>query len=311
MSDPLSDVLQILRPRTYMFRAIDAGGAWSLRFPGLEGIRCYAVTRGEIWMQIDGEAGPRVLREGSCLVLTRNQAFRMGSRLDHASEDAVGMMSSAPWGGVVTINGGGEVYGLGGFFLFEGRQANQLLKVLPAVIHLEGAAENAALRAAMGVIMSELREQRPGGRLVAEQMALSMFVMILRQPLAGGTEPAVGWLQALGDPKVGRALKALHAAPGNAWTLALLAHQAGMSRSAFAAHFRRLVGESAMGYLQHWRMSLAADLLLHSRDRIGEIAARVGYESDSAFCSVFKKVFGSSPREYRRQWTQAASAVVA
>lgn len=301
LSDPLSEVLQIVRPSTYMFRAIDAGGAWSLRFPGVEGMRCYAVTRGAIWMHIDGEASPRELGAGSCLILTRNQAFKMGSRLDLMSEDAIGVMSAAPWGGVVTINGGGEVYGLGGFFLFEGPQAGQLLKVLPGVMHLEGLTENATLSAAMASIMSELRDPRPGGRLMAEQTALCMLVMILRQQLALGTQAGVGWLQALGDPKIGRALQALHAAPAYVWTLASLAQQAGMSRSAFALHFRRLVGEPAMSYLQRWRMQLAADRLLHSRDRIGEIAARVGYESDSAFCSVFKKVMGCSPRAYRQR----------
>ena len=301
LSDPLSEVLRILRPSAYMFRAIDARGAWSLRYPPLEGLRCYVVKRGVIWVHIQGEARPRELRAGSCLILTRNQAFDMGSRLDAKPEDAVGVMGAVPWGGVVTINGGGEVYGLGGFFVFEGRQAAQLLGALPEVICLEGLTENAALSAAMNALMGELREPRPGGRLMAEQIALCMLVLILRELLALGLQGGVGWLQALGDPKVGRALQALHAAPASAWTLPLLAQEAGMSRSAFALHFRRLVGEPAMSYLKRWRMHLAADRLLHSRDRIGEIAASVGYESGSAFCSVFKKVTGCSPRAYRQR----------
>ncbi len=300
-TDPLSKVLEVLRPSTYMFRAIDAAGDWALRFPGLEGLRCYAVTQGAIWVHIDGEPSPRLLEAGSCMILSGRQTFTMGSRMDRSPQDAVGVMKMAPWGGVVTINGGGEVYGLGGFFVFQGQQASLLLDTLPGVMHFQGLADHARLSAAMDTIMSELREPRPGGRLVAEQTALSMLVLILRQQLDQGIQAGPGWLQALGDPKISRALQALHAAPAASWTLASLAKEAGMSRSAFAVHFRQTAGETAMGYLQRWRMSLAADYLLHTRDRIGEIAAQVGYESVSAFCTVFKRVMGRSPRAFRNQ----------
>lgn len=300
-TDPLSAVLEVLRPSTYMFRAIDAGGDWSLRFPGLVGLRCYAVIQGAIWVHIDGEPGPRALEAGSCMVLTGQQTFTMGSRMDRAPQDAVGVMRTAPWGGVVTINGGGEVYGLGGFFVFEGHQAERLLASLPTLMHFQGLAEHARLSDAMSTIMSELREPRPGGRLVAEQTALSMLVLILRQQLALGLQGGPGWLQALGDPKISRALQALHATPAASWTLSSLAREAGMSRSAFAVQFRQTVGEPAMSYLQRWRMSLAADRLLHTKDRIGEIAAHVGYESVSAFCTAFKKVMACTPRAFRNQ----------
>lgn len=300
-TDPLSKILEVLRPSTYMFRAIDAGGDWSLRYPGLEGLRCYAVTKGAIWMHIDGEPSPRQLEAGSCVILTRKQMFTMGSQMDVLPRDAIGVMKMAPWGGVVTINGGGEVYGLGGFFIFGSQQADRFLETLPGVMHFQRLPDQARLNTAMDMIMSELREPRPGGRLVAEQTALSMLVLILRQQLDLGASARPGWLQALGDPKISRALQALHAAPANSWTLASLAREAGMSRSAFAVHFRQTVGETAMNYLQRWRMSLAADQLLRTRDRIGEIAEQVGYESVSAFCTVFKRVTGHSPRAYRNQ----------
>lgn len=301
--DPLSDVLEVLRPSAYMFRAIDARGAWSLRFPGLEGMRCYAVTRGQVWVHIDGESGARLLEAGACLVLTRKQSFTMGSRVDQPAVDAVSVMSAAPQGGVATINGGGDVFGLGGFFVFEGALASRILATLPGVMHLQAPADRERLSAAMESIMSELREPQPGGRLLGRQTALSMLVLILRQQLALGEQGGAGWLQALGDPRIGRALQAMHAEPAAMWTLASLAQQAAMSRSAFASHFRRVVGEPAMSYLQRWRMSLAADRLLHSRDRIGDVAARVGYESVSAFCTAFKKVMGPSPRAFRNQRT--------
>jgi AraC-like DNA-binding protein len=307
LSDPLSDVLGVLRPSNYMFRAIDARGDWSLAFSGLDGIRCYAVQAGAVWIQIEGESSPRELRAGNCMVLTGRQSLKMGSRLDLAAEDAVAVMTSAPWGGAVTLNGGGEIYGLGGFFLFEDRHTIQLLEALPDVMHLDEQTESATLRTAMDVVMSELREPRPGGRLVAQQTALSILVLLLRQQLSCGGQARPGWLQGLSAPKISRALQAIHANPAHGWDLVSLARQAGMSRSALALHFRDKVGEPPMAYLQRWRMTLASDRLLHGRDRIGDIAADVGYISDSAFCSVFKKAMGCSPRAYRRQGAMAVA----
>ncbi|EEF23687.1 conserved hypothetical protein, partial [Ricinus communis] len=265
-SDPLSEILDVLQPSSYMFRAIDARGEWLLQFPGVDGLRCYAVTRGQIWIHIDGEAHPREIRAGGCLVLTCKHAIKLGSSMTRFADDAVGVMTAAPWGGVVNINGGGEVYGLGGFFMFEGQAAKQLLRSLPRVMQLENLAENAKLSVAMTSIMSELREPKPGGKLLVENTALCMLVLIMRQQLGTGDQAQPGWLQGLGDAKIGRALTALHAAPASPWTLASLASEAGMSRSAFAAHFRERMGEPAMGYLQRWRMLLAADQLLHSSD---------------------------------------------
>lgn len=307
LSDPLSDVLAVLRPSNYMFRAIDARGDWSLAFPGLDGIRCYALQVGAVLFQLEGESSPRELRAGNCLVLTGRQSLKMFSRLDLASEDAVAVLTSAPWGGVVTLNGGGEIYGLGGFFLFEDRHAIELLQALPDVMHLDEQTEGAALRAAMDVVMSELREPRPGGRLVAQQTALSILVLLMRQQLACGGQAGPGWLQGLGDPKISRALQAIHADPAHGWDLVSLAKQAGMSRSALALHFRNTVGEPPMAYLQRWRLTLASDRLLHGQDRIGDIAAGVGYMSESAFCSVFKKAMGCSPRAYRRHGATAVA----
>ena len=90
LTDPLSRLLEVMRPSSYMFRAIDAGGDWALRYPGVAGLRCYALTHGALWMHIDGEPHPRRLEAGSCLVLTRRQAFTMGSRIDRPPQDAIG-----------------------------------------------------------------------------------------------------------------------------------------------------------------------------------------------------------------------------
>ena len=74
-----------------------------------------------------------------------------------------------------------------------------------------------------------------------------------------------------------------------------------MSRSGFAAHFSRLVGEPPLRYLVGWRMRLAAQQLVDSDATVGSVAHSLGYRSEAAFGSVFKKHFGAPPGTWRRK----------
>jgi AraC-like DNA-binding protein len=95
------------------------------------------------------------------------------------------------------------------------------------------------------------------------------------------------------------AISAMHGEPAKRWTIEGLAAVAGMSRSSFAARFRRTVGASPMDYLTRWRMMLVADRLANSGDAMATLAQSVGYESESAFSTAFKRVIGCAPRRYR------------
>jgi transcriptional regulator GlxA family with amidase domain len=110
------------------------------------------------------------------------------------------------------------------------------------------------------------------------------------------------WLRALGDAQIGEALRLMHLQPGHGWTVPTLARRVSMSRSAFAARFRALVGETPLEHLTQWRMVRAASMMRESRAvKLAAIAAAVGYESDGAFGKVFRRVMGISPGQYRRE----------
>jgi AraC-like DNA-binding protein len=203
-------------------------------------------------------------------------------------------------GGIVTINGGGDCFAVGGHFILGGKHASILLGVLPPIVHIRQESEKAAMRWSLERMMQELREPQPGGFLVTQHLAYMMLVQALRLHLAEGLKGGVGWLFALGDAQMSRAINALHDDPAHRWTLQELAQHSGMSRSAFAQRFKDTVGESAMEYLTRWRMLLAGDRLTSSDDPISVIAVALGYESESAFSAAFKRVMGCSPRQYSR-----------
>ena len=306
--DPLSDVLSLLRPHSFMFRGLDAGGAWALRYPANEGLRCYAVLSGQCWLDLEDGADPVRLTAGDCVLLTRRQSFRLASDTRLTPVDAVALFSAAREGGVAIHQGGGDCTGIGGYFGFAGKEAGMLLGLLPAVVHIRREADKATLRSSIELLMQELREPQPGGYLFAQHLAHMMLVLALRLHLAQGPAGETGWLFALADRQLGAAISAMHGAPAQRWTLPALAQRACMSRSSFALKFKETVGASPMEYLVRWRMLLAGDRLTHSGDSISVVGQSLGYASDSAFSTAFRRVMGCSPRQYASSRKPAAAA---
>jgi len=299
--DPLSDVLSLLKPRSYNCGGFDVGGDFAMRFPRHEGIKCYAVVSGECWLAVEGVPEALCLTAGDCFVLPRGWPFRLATDLGVTPLDAAAFFSAPRRnGGIVSVNGGGSCFLVGGHFLLSGSHAGILLGALPPIVHIRKEPDKAAMRWSMERMMQELREPQPGGSLVAQHLAYMILVQALRLHLAEGLKGGVGWLFALADQQMSAAIDAMHDDPAHRWTLQELAARAGMSRSTFALKFKQTVGESAMEYLTRWRMLLAGDRLMSTGDPISAIALSLGYESESAFSTAFKRVMGCSPRQYSR-----------
>jgi AraC-like DNA-binding protein len=298
--DPLSDILSLLKPGSYGFRGLDAGGDWALAFAADDSVRCYALESGACWLALDGGGAPMRLAAGDFVLLPGGQGYRLYSAPDAPTIDAFRFFPTVPAGETAVLNGGGGVCGVGGYFGFEGMHAERLLGVLPPVVHVRAQANKAALRGSIERLMRELREPQPGSALIAEHLAQALLIEALRLHLAEPSDRRAGWLFALADPRMSAALAAMHAEPARKWTLEALARVAGMSRSSFAVRFKDTVGEPAMDYLTRWRMMVAADRLANRGMPIAVVAPTVGYESESAFGAAFKRVMGYSPRQFAK-----------
>src|SRR5580658_8291149 len=120
--DPLSDVLSLLKPRSYVSAGFDAGGDWSIQFRDLhQFIKCYAVVSGQCWLSVDGVADPLRLKTGDCFLLPHGRPFRLATDLTATPVDALAFFSAPRRnGGIVTINGGGDCFTVGGHFALTG-----------------------------------------------------------------------------------------------------------------------------------------------------------------------------------------------
>jgi AraC-like DNA-binding protein len=156
---------------------------------------------------------------------------------------------------------------------------------------------------------AEARELRPGGEAVITRLADILVIQALRTWMERDPAARTGWLGALRDESIGRALSRVHRDPAHPWTVASLARVAAMSRSAFAARFTELVGEPAMQYVTRWRMNLARARLAEADAPLGQLAAQLGYRSEAAFGRAFKRFVGVSPGAARRAAHRAPSLV--
>ncbi|SCG77398.1 AraC family transcriptional regulator [Micromonospora humi] len=303
--DPLEDVLALLGATSQVSAGLAAGGRWAVRFPPPAGAKFNAVRRGTCWLRVDNRPDPVHLGEGDCYLLTRPVAFTLASDPDLPAEPAYPIFAAAGDGVARVGDGDGpDAFLIGAAFSFTERAHTLLLDSLPPLIHVPAAAPEAAtVRWALDELDTELREGQLGAALVAERLAVVMLVRILRLHLARGPERPAGWLAGLADPAVAGVLRAMHARPAHAWTVAELAGAVGLSRSTLASRFREIVGKGPLEYLTEWRIELAADRLRRGDDTLAVIARAVGYGSESALSVAFKRATGHSPGAYRRQLT--------
>lgn len=305
MSDPLSDMLTLLKATSFISTGLSAGGAWSVHVAGHEGLKFNAVVSGHAWLSISGRARPIRLGPGDCFLLARGLPFTLASDLDIAPIDA-GIVFAAPNGPVATLGDGRDVRVVGGKMTLDPSSASMLTDALPDLILLSAFSEQArTMQWLLARFVAELAEDRVGAATVGANLIHMMFVELVRAYLTEEPDLARGWLNALADPRIGKALRVMHDDPMHGWTLLELANAVAMSRSSFAHRFRGQVGIPPLDYLRRWRMQLARRDLLMSRQTVAQVAQAYGYASESAFGNAYKRVFGTSPRRSIRNASQS------
>lgn len=187
---------------------------------------------------------------------------------------------------------------------FDGGDSHPLVRALPPLLALP-LHEVEGLDHTLTLLFAEADRLRCGQRLLADRLFEVLVLQLLRWLLdhAGETELPPGLLTGLAQPRLARALVAVHERPGADWTLQSMAQQAGMSRSAFAAAFRAHVGQPPADYLVQWRMTIAQTLLRGGMP-VKAAAEELGYGSASSFSRAFTQAAGLSPRA----WLQRAQA---
>ncbi len=178
---------------------------------------------------------------------------------------------------------------------------NPIIQALPRMIHVPDGytAGDGWLSNLIKGIMKESRNKRVGSDSVLARLSELIFIEVIRSYMESLSSDATGWLAALSDRHVGRAISLLHSDHKRPWTLAMLSKEVGVFRTVLVSRFTEHLGVAQITYLSNWRMQLAAGMLAGGSTTIAKIAAEVGYESEAAFSRTFKRCTGLSPGAWR------------
>jgi AraC-like DNA-binding protein len=297
--DPFSQMMGLLKPQAVFWRVVEAHDAWTIGFRPTNVVVFGQLIEGACRVERDDGIGFD-LEAGDFLLMAAPPNWSMSARGGGAAID-FGEVIGNP--GLLTSHGGAAhvTRFIAGNFEFEAANRDLILTLMPPTIHVrrdEVAAER--LGAILKALGDEAVADRPGRSLVLERLLEVMLVEALRYRPAVAAEGGRGLLAGLADPRIGRALRIMHADTKRAWTLAALAREVGMSRSALASRFAQIVGIPPIEYLATWRMTLAKSALAAAEAPLTDIAEMAGYQSVSAFSTAFKRETGVSPTLYAR-----------
>lgn len=296
MSDPLSQVVGLLRPRAVFANVISGKGDWAVRYREYGRPSFCIVLEGGCRLAVDGHA-PIAIEAGDFILLPATPAFTLSSDDPPApvAMDSDALPSDGSEVRYGDTEGPPDMRSLGGAFMFAGDDPVLLVSLLPAVVHVRGAARLSQL---VAMVAEETVHRLPGSESALSRLVELLLIEAMRSTTTGDAPP--GLLRGLGDERLAVALKRMHARIEHPWTVAQLANAAALSRSTFYERFTRTVGIAPMEYLLAWRMQIAKDLLRRGGLQAADIAERVGYGSASAFSTAFSRHVGQPPGRYGR-----------
>jgi AraC-like DNA-binding protein len=332
--DVLSEVLRVVRLSGAIHFCAEFSRPWAILtsppemlasrlVPGAEAvIPLHIATAGRCWLSW-GKVDPIPIEVGDVVVFARGAQHILASEPGVRPVPIKDIYRPSP--DQITVlrhGGGGEECRFVCGFLHSDQRFGPLLDAMPSLtcvrvrdsaLLLEAFTDTGRLaepltldqdpqwwKAAIDHLVHETAKPGPGNRAVLARLSELLFMETVRWQLSYISEGRRGWLAGLNDTHVGRALSRLHAEPARPWTVEELAQQAGISRAALAKRFVHLVGETPMQYLASWRMHLARRQLRESTLGLAEIAARVGYESETAFSRAFRRLVGVPPATWRQ-----------
>ncbi len=319
-ADPLGEALHVLRMDGVFYCRSELGEPWGMTLPPTPGcLWFHVVTSGGCRLTVDGagagagagagggdgtgDGADRALRPGELVVVPRGTGHVLRSAPGVSAPDIRSIPHPMLDGRYALLRHGGDgpvTRMVCGAVRFSHPAAGDLVASLPDLVRVEPSPIGDRVQDTLRLLAAEVEHGGPGSDAVITRLADVLVLQAVRGRLQADAATRTGWLGALADDRIGRALAAVHREPERDWTVAALAATAAMSRSAFSARFTELVGESAMGYVTRWRMHAAAEFLSGGSGTVAQAAHRFGYRSEAAFARAFSRVVGEPAGRVRR-----------
>jgi AraC-like DNA-binding protein len=298
--DPLGEALYLMRLNGSLYCQSELTAPWAIDMPAMAGnMMFHIVLRGECWVTVGADSRHH-LAAGSLALLTQGQGHSIASDCAQPTTNLfdIPITNVSERYEILRFGGGGEETLLAcGVLSVDQLAAAKLIEQLPDIIHLPASETlaNKHIESAVNMMALEASSLSAGGETIMTHLADIIVIQAIRHWLSRAPEASVGWLGALQDIKIGKAMAAIHQKPELPWTVDNLALEAGMSRSGFSARFNELIGISVKQYVTEWRMNVARARLKSDPVPLGQLAEELGYQSEAAFSRAYKRVMGESP----------------
>ncbi|MEP6952997.1 MAG: AraC family transcriptional regulator [Solirubrobacteraceae bacterium] len=304
-ADTLGRALHLLRMNGAFYCRAELTAPWGMSMPAMPGyLWFHVVITGTLRLEAP-DAEPQDVGAGELALVPLGTGHALRSEPGVPVPDVLTLDREqvSDRYEVLRHGGGGAATSLVcGAVRLEHPAARNLIRALPPSILVgAGASGSEWIHSTLRLLATEARDPRPGGEAVITRLADIIVIQAIRSWIETDPAARTGWLGALRDPHIGRAIALVHADPAREWTVGSLAGELAMSRSAFAARFTELVGEPAMQYVTTWRMHVALAALQDGDATVAQLGATLGYRSEAAFARAFKRVIGTSPGAVRRR----------
>jgi AraC-like DNA-binding protein len=281
--------------------------------PGAERLIVFhIVASGTCWVEM-ADGVRHWANEGDVIVMPYGDAYAMGGTTPADRVSILDVVDPLQWHDMPVVRHGGGAARTDvvcGYLYSEDPLFDPAMRALPPVfvVHLPPGAGAAWVHASIAYALEATVPTNRSTSLVSRRLPELVLIEVLRVHLASAPASDHGWIAALRDPVLAPALSRMHAAPERRWTVADLASDVAVSRSALDGRFRDVLGRSPIRYLAEWRMHLAAELLATTDTAVLTVARRVGYDSEEAFSRAFKRARGASPSHWRLARSMPLSA---
>jgi AraC-like DNA-binding protein len=311
-ADPVSEVFGSIRIRDAIYTRLEATAPWGFHYPENRDprIRFALMVRGSALLKFKNQRQAIPLSAGDVFIsILSDVPFTLA---DHPRSPVTDYreLKKLEIDSVIHYGGGGALTTLvTGSFGMNAFEAPLISTILPRYLHLRlDQNRSRAFQSVLDLLAAETAQPGIASSRLIGCLYESLFVYAIRGYATGSAAPPTGWLGAMSDKHLSKAIQAMHSSFDRSWSVGSLAREARMSRSAFALKFKTVLDQTPLEYLTQWRMYRAGAMIRSNNTSFSEVASAVGYGSESSFSRVFRREMGVAPREYRRKCASLESS---